>query len=59
MLLVYMILKYRVFWCLVSKEPFLANNITDSERLREILLNLLSEECYILVRSLCVLELLA
>lgn len=59
MLLVYMILKYRVFWCLVSKEPFLANNITDSERMREILLNLLSEECYILVRSLCVLELLA
>lgn len=39
------------------KQFFLANNITDSDKKRAILLNTLSEECYILVQSLCVPEL--
>lgn len=36
---------------------FIANKITDEVRQKAILLNTLSEDCYILVRSLCVPEL--
>lgn len=36
------------------KQFFVANKITDPDRKKAILLNTLSEDCYILVRNLCV-----
>lgn len=33
---------------------FIANKISDEQRKKAILLNILSEDCYILLRSLCV-----
>lgn len=36
------------------KQFFIANNILEENRKRAILLNTLSEECYVIVKSLCV-----